>query len=265
MWNRRKLVIISIICSIVALGFIWALSNPVTAIPNPNAGDGTGSTNSELIEGMTGQSALDNGIDTSGKVFKKLEVAKLMNLAVLDRAFALNKEAVAFFEFTSTDVDKTNACLKAFTEKLFDEEVSRAFVEISPEGEVIVVPSFDRRPFYATLKNDIAKSTNQFIANAISERIIHDSNLGCVTSEIRVSASDDASGVTRVNITRAILKKQAFDPDIPLQSEGAKDGWPSQIAPTIKVTSKLLVGEAMDLRIRHLIAAGDRLPKKNKP
>ena len=128
-----------------------------------------------------------------------------------------------------------------------------------------MVPSFDRRPFYAELKNNIAKTANKFVANAISERIIHDTNLGCVTSGIRVSASDDASGVTRVNITLTILKKQAFDPDIPLQSAGAKDVWPSQTAPTITVQSKLLVGAATERRISHLLGAADRLPRKNKP
>ena len=193
----------------------------------------------------------------------QFELASAVRLKVLDpNTLRLSKEATVLFRFSPEKLNAINNSLETFTRKLFAEELSRAYVEVSQEsGEVIVVPSFNRRPLYDELKAVISQLTERSVAGTMLDRISHDIRLGCVTSEIRVSFDDVPNGSPLINFTRTVLTEGSRDPDIPLNSPGSKT---TPFDTTIKMKTRAPSGRASDPRLRHLVEAAAHLPKRNK-
>jgi hypothetical protein len=193
---------------------------------------------------------------------RKTEIANATRLQILDPAsLKLSKQAAVVLDFSADKVDEVNKELELFTRRIFEEEVARAYVEVSSLGEMIVVPSFDRRPLYQQFKNSITQITNSATARLMVDRITHDIRLGSVTSEIRISFDDDASGKPVTNFTRTVLREKAYDPEIPVEAPGGKQTFEFDTA--IKLKTRVIGGNTTDIRLRHLIEAAERLPKKS--
>lgn len=256
--------ILLISCVLVIISAIWLLNDG--GKPSKPSHD-VSPTHSEQLpaNASTALSLSDNDADEpTRKIIRQTELASASRLQALDpNTLKLSREAIALFEFPPEKIEAINSYLEAFTRKLFAEERSRAFVEVSSEsGEVIVVPSFDRRPFYDELKHSLSQVAENSVARLMIERISHDIRLGCVTSEIRVSFEDDPNGNATVNFIRKVLAEAAHDPDIPLNSPGGKALSPFDT--TIKVRTRSPSGNVGDPRLRHLIDAAEQLPKRNK-
>lgn len=198
------------------------------------------------------------------EIVYQTETANATRLNVLDpTTMKLSRGAISLLGFTPEKAESINKSIGAFTQKLFTEERSRAFVEVSQEtGESIVVPSFDRRPFYNELKHSISQITDDSIARLLIERVSHDIRLGCVTTEIRVAFEDDQNGNPMIVFTRRVLAEGTHDPDIPLNSSA--DKLSSLFDTTIKMQTRAPSADASNPRIRHLVEAADRLPRRNK-
>lgn len=208
--------------------------------------------------------AADAPESDSPKFIQKTEIAKATSLQALDSdSLQLSRQAIALLELSPEKVIEVNNAITSFTNKLFAEEIARAFVEIAPEqGEEIVVPSFDRRAMHASFKAEITRLTDKSVAQILIDRVSHDFQLGASTTEIRLSIGDGIDGKTRINFTRAVLSEKAYDPDIPWQPNDKR--MPTNMPAVNLIQTSSLLTDTIKPRIRGLLSAADKLPKKNK-
>ena len=209
------------------------------------------------------------------------EIQKLSKSAkplyILDPVtLSISEETIKLLDLPSEKIREIDKFIGAFTDQLFALEVSRAYVEISDKnGEVIVVPSFDRSHLHTSLRDKISDLTNKDVARFIADRLAHDIYLGSTNTDIRLSIERAGNGIDRVNFSRRILSEKAFSAEVPLRTldsnvlmrlgpDSKIDSSMLTTSPTIPIQTSGLLKDTIPSRFRALFDAVEKLPRKQK-
>jgi len=191
-------------------------------------------------------------------VEKTLSQAQLLSLQVLEPgSFTASKGAIALLKLNASEIQEVNKGLQAFKQKLLKEELARAVVEITPEGaQEIVVPKFDRQPFYTSLESQLAAKIRPEAAQILTKLLGYEQSLGTSDTELRVVVFKGEDGTERMEYTRTVLHR-----NVPAAANGGIAG--ASLA--MPLTNSTLLSDRVEPRFLQLIKAAKTLPKRPVP
>lgn len=207
--------------------------------------------------------------ETERRLLQRRTDKRWKKLQFLDpESLKVSNEVIDYLELTPEQVAQVNRGLDVFTKDLFQNELSRAFVEITANGnEEIVVPAFDRRPIHTALKLEIAQWAGPDFASSIAELISHDAQLGAVNTELRLGIQKGSDGRDRLVYTRKVLDPEAYDPDIPINryyKDGPRPDVPTVFSSTAKIRTEGILTDTLKPRLKFLFDAVETLPRQSK-
>jgi hypothetical protein len=223
--------------------------------------------NHSIIDTGTSQIIVDSDNHQSSiDVVRLADIARKKSLQVIDpETLTLSQEAIDWLNLDAARVESGNRIIVGFLSNLFQEELSRAYVEVSDEfGEIIVVPSFDRRKLQEDMRISLSGVVGKQISTLIYDRILHDYELGASKTEIRVSVEDGKDATERISFSRAVLAEEAYDADVPINVTHKDLPFPIPLSSTTVIRSSGLSSNGVRPRIAQLMNNADRLPKRPK-
>ena len=202
------------------------------------------------------------------------ELVKIAHVAALDPdSLMLNQKLAELLGLDPAAIQIVNREIKDYTTKIFAAELNIAHIETAgDDSENIVVGPLDRSKLLEEMKYKISGALSPDIAAFLSDRLAHDLMLGATNTDLRVWIDSNHNGTDRVAITRKVLKKSAYSPDIPLSVAGpfrrGADGKPIVTtvndSPVDTITTKSPLNDKLPLRVRHLFDAAEKLPRQQK-